>query len=219
MLREWGHVKNRYADFYGEPFPISNVQPHKVVLEYIHRRFSFAYDNLFKATLYRILYMSNESQDSGNLKKFLYDIHLAHTGMHILPIFRNLCRALNCCTATLLSLLKCKMYEKQIILLCKVLELMADKTETHKRGVWRYGRVFDEKFMSPLKTRSCPKLVMLLMLQHVNPNLAGNILAIKQLEDVSAEFREICFNMAEKKNVKLVRDAEEKTNSMRNRTT
>ncbi|MCH98287.1 hypothetical protein A2U01_0019287 [Trifolium medium] len=66
--------------------------------------------------------------------------------------------------------------------------------------MWRYGRLFDDAFMSPLRTRTCPALTYTLAsaLKKVASESNERILDIVQLGDVSEEKRRSLDVVAEK---------------------
>ena len=193
----WNHIVNGFKTFYVRHCPVTKIVPKAEVIQAIHVH--FAYDKVFKATLYRLLYMSNSKPCNDSLKGFLYDNHLSHNGMHIVSIFCRLRDALNCNPDILLKAIRTPQFDRQIQALVKILGYMNEKVGQHERQMWKYGRIFDEKFMSVLQTKACPKLVMMLAvaLQQERPEGAENILKIKQLEDVSEENKKKCITAAE----------------------
>ena len=145
---------NSFA-FYFLPF---TIVPKVEVIQPIHVHFAF--DKVFQATLYRLLYMSNSKPSNDSLKGFLYDNHLSHNGMHIVPIFCRHRDALNCNPDILLKAIRTPQFDRQIQALVKILGYMNEEVGQHERQMWKYGRFFDEKFMSVLQTKACPKLVI-----------------------------------------------------------
>ncbi|KAK1310238.1 hypothetical protein QJS10_CPA08g01463 [Acorus calamus] len=99
----------------------------------------FSLGDVYKTTLYRFLYMSNTGETATSLKRFLYDIHLSNTGMHILPIFCRVVQALYVSMALLLTLLDSREYKRQVDAMMTVLRYMQDKTGTHSKQMWKYG--------------------------------------------------------------------------------
>lgn len=57
----------------------------------------------------------------------------------------------------------------------------------YERKMWRYGRIFDDTFMSPLQIRACPSLTYALAsalkMESSKPN--ERILGMVQLADVN----------------------------------
>lgn len=195
--KAWNHIKSKFSTFYSLPFPLYAGVPHMEVLRTIHQRFSVS--ELFKRTLYRILYVSNSDQSNQSIKSFLYDTHLAHTGMHILPLFTKLLLVFNIDAGTLLTYLKYKEFERQLTAITKVLRLMANEDRKHTRQMWRYGRIFDQTFFPALQTRQCPKLAYILAYTYQQERPEGNerILEIKQLEDISEPDKKRCALVGE----------------------
>ncbi|DAZ90793.1 TPA_asm: nucleocapsid protein [Ranunculus virus 1] len=200
----WKHINDGFETFYARPTPLKGFTPNKENLKSLHKQFSL--DPLFKMTLYRILYMSSSDSDHLSLKRFLYEIHLAHTGMHIVPIFSRLCISLNCTTKTLLIGINNPEYEVQLKALVSVIRKMADNDGPCKQQMWKYGRIFDQNFMSSLQTRACPRLVYILAaaLKYDHPDGSSNILSIQQLVGINERDKENC-QMAGEALVRMIR--------------
>ncbi|KAE8008952.1 hypothetical protein FH972_005410 [Carpinus fangiana] len=141
----WNHIVRGFETFYNPRCPISDVNPKLQVIKAIHKQIL---DDTFRDTLCRILWMLNSDSDQLSLKRFLYDIHLSHTGKRILPIFVRLCTALNCSTAVMMFALRTPEYDRQLGALKKVLSYTNDNGERRKRKLRKYGRIFDQSFMS-----------------------------------------------------------------------
>ncbi|KAF5198565.1 hypothetical protein FRX31_011848 [Thalictrum thalictroides] len=99
--KSWQHILSGYKKFYNVVCPISGVTPAEDVIKTIHNH--FALSELFKATLYRFLYNINRSGSISSIQKYLYDIHLSHTGIHIVPTVYRICSTMNCSPADLIS--------------------------------------------------------------------------------------------------------------------
>lgn len=192
-LRAFGHICNMFPKFYGVSCPVRLPIPHIDALKCLRANFSIK--PRWKVTLYRILYLSGGGEENeeilSEMKKFLYDEHLAYTGLHVVRIFMKLCQALNCSTELLLVIFNAREYERQINAMTKMIGIITSPLEKHKRKMWRYGRLFDDAFMSPLRTRTCPALTYTLAsaLKKVANESNEGILNIVQLEDVSEEKR------------------------------
>jgi hypothetical protein len=188
-VQAWSQIRGGYRKFYVKPCPVGNIQPGATVLNSLHSAWNLT--EIFKVTLYRILYLSNTEASADGLKEFLYDRYLSHTGMHIISIVCRLCVALGCRTPTLVAAIYAHRFDRQIKDLTTLLRMLGSSDPTYQRHIWKYARIFDPSFMSSLQTRACPKLVFLLacMLKRLNPETAKDILSIKQLEDVSDEYR------------------------------
>ncbi|PNX71207.1 hypothetical protein L195_g027079 [Trifolium pratense] len=192
-LRAFTHICNMFPKFYGVSCPVRLPTPHIDALKILKANFSI--HPICKVTLYRVLYLSGGGEENeeilSEMKRFLYDEHLAYTGLHAVRIFMKLCQALNCNTELLLAILNIREYERQINAMIKMVGIITSPLEKHKRKMWRYGRLFDDAFMSPLRTRTCPALTYTLAsaLKKVSSQSNERILDIVQLGDVSEEKR------------------------------
>lgn len=70
-VQAWPQIRNGYRKFYAKPCPVGNIQPEPTVLKILHSQ--WALTEIFKVTLYRILYLSNTEASADGLKEFLYD--------------------------------------------------------------------------------------------------------------------------------------------------
>ncbi|KAM5563143.1 hypothetical protein ABKV19_018029 [Rosa sericea] len=185
--KSWTHINQGYKKFYYNPCPITGISPDPSVVKTISTHFSLS--DLFKASLYRLLYNANRDGNILNLQKYLYDTHLSNTGMHVVPIAYRICMAMNCSPADLIRVINANRFRPQILGLIAAFKLMRNTDATHKRMMWKYGRIFDSSFLSALQTRSCPKFVYLLacVLKREASKSASGILEIRQLEEVSPE--------------------------------
>lgn len=184
-MKAFNRIISTFEKFYGFPCPITPSTPSVDALKMFS---SILAHQRYKATLYRILYMSGKGNAAATgMKRFLYEIHLENTGMHIVGIFLKLCEVLNCQHDQLLKAVTYFQFEKQIKALGHLMQIIDSGDKKYERKMWRYGRLFDHAFMSPLQTRSCPMLVYTLasMLKSECSEGNENILDIVQLGGVS----------------------------------
>ncbi|XWS31563.1 hypothetical protein CRYUN_Cryun23aG0087000 [Craigia yunnanensis] len=140
FCKAWGHIQGGHRTFYARKCPISGIAPSSMVMEAIHKHFSL--NTVFKATLCRLLYKANEGDKDPSLRRFLYDIQLSHTGMHIFPILFRSSSALNCTTETLFTELGPRHTSHK-----PTIKYMTDPSDAHRRKLWRYGRMFEQNFV------------------------------------------------------------------------
>ncbi|BCS90309.1 coat protein [Vitis varicosavirus] len=188
-VKAFNHILTGYHKFYGQESSPSIPMPTAGTLKSLCHMLS--HNSIFKATLFRLLYLGTNKRSEG-LKRFLYEIHLSNTGMHALGIFIQLFRALNCTSALLANAAKSGIFERQFEALIVILKIAARTDGEHARKMWRFGRIFDETFMTPLQTKRCPGFVYALAvaLKQVSAKSNQNILDIVQFEELSAEMKE-----------------------------
>nr|DAZ90691.1 TPA_asm: nucleocapsid protein [Chamaemelum virus 1] len=186
-IKAYSHILTGYQRFHNYGITITPPQPTEEGLSSLS--YFFSNDEKFKATLYRILYMGGAIEASKGMRKFLYEMHLAHTGMHVVTIFTRLIDILDCDPGLILTLVRSQQYSRQISALVSMLKLIEKDDDEHKRRMWRYGRIFDEAFMSPLQTKSCPQFVYILASALKSESSKGNqdILKIAQLADLDPD--------------------------------
>ncbi|UQZ09617.1 49K protein [morning glory varicosavirus] len=197
-IRAWEHIKRRFAGFYGFNPEVDIPAPSQTAIEGLHSAFSA--DSRFKFTLYKILYHASPVPDNDGLRRFLYEIHLQNTGLHSIGIFAQLCQSLNIKSQALLRFLRCEEYAKQVDALAEVARMMADTSTAHSKRMWRYGRIFNENFMSSLQTKSCPKFVYILasMVKQEDPAKCQNILQIVQIANLDTAMKMKCKLVGER---------------------
>lgn len=211
-VRAWNHIKGGFQKFYGREMEVQLPSPNEAAMKGLADW--FALEPKAKQTLYRLLYIGNSTEDHEGLKKrFLYEIHLSNTGMHLSSMFVDLCSILNCNTEVLLQAINVKEYERQVKCLTALLTILLSNSSQHERKMWKYGRIFDETFMADIQTKACPKLVYVFAeaLKEEKPNKYSNVLQIAQLSDVSEVNRRKCKDAA----IKLVQAVRAYTNSMK----
>ncbi|KAL3516209.1 hypothetical protein ACH5RR_023111 [Cinchona calisaya] len=158
-----------------------------------------AIDGRAKQTLYRLLWLTNDNESNLGIKRFLYDIQLSNTGVHLVPMFVSLCKRLNCTPAVVLNAIDTQEYDRQVKCLKHMLRLMASKESLHKRKLWKYGGIFDETFMADIQTKACPKLVCVFAeaLRSEAPQTYSGVSQIAQLADVSESNKKWCAAVAQ----------------------
>lgn len=188
--RSWNHIITGFGKFYSGNCPVTCAPPNPAVIKKIHDHFSMS--KIMKVALYRYLYNANDKGPPKSVQKYLYDIHLSHTGMRVLLIAYQICSTMNCSPAVLIRVVNANRFKPQISALIAAFKLMQATDEAHRRKMWKYGRIFDSGFFSALQTKACPKFVYILacILQRESPESHSGILEIKQLEEVNAEDQE-----------------------------
>lgn len=203
-IRAFNHIIAGYEKFYGYPCPVHPPAPTIESIKILSAQYQM--NPKFKATLYKILYISAGVTGYKGMRSFLFELHLANTGMHILGIFLKLCEVLNCSSGLLLRAISNPEYDRQMNALAIMITVVMNNDPQHQRRMWRYGRLFDEAFMPPLQTKRCPMLVYILAsaLKSEAPQTNRDILNIVQLKEVSPEKRRIGDAVA-KELIRMVR--------------
>lgn len=132
-VKAWNHIIDGYAKFYCKPTEIRLPVPTEAAINGLANWFSI--DAKAKVTLYRLLHMSNANDHHLGLKRFLYDIHLANTGMHILNIIVQLCKILNCTLGVILAAINCGQNARQVDCLVRLLGILKSTSEENVE-VW-----------------------------------------------------------------------------------
>ncbi|KAL4591253.1 hypothetical protein LXL04_004211 [Taraxacum kok-saghyz] len=151
-VKTWSHVLNGFTTFYTEPMAVILPVPTVASVENLKRYFSI--EQRAKVTLYRFLYMSNSDDSYKGFKLFLYDNLLKNTGLHIVSIVEQLSDVLNCSIGSIVATMDIGEMKNQVRCLRQVLKMLNENDVNHRLNMWRYGRIFDEAFMSDLQTKS-----------------------------------------------------------------
>lgn len=153
-VRAWNHIKGGFQKFYGREMEVQLPSPNEAAMKGLADW--FALEPKAKQTLYRLLYIGNSTEDHEGLKKrFLYEIHLSNTGMHLSSMFVDLCSILNCNTEVLLQAINVKEYERQVKCLTALLTILLSNSSQHER---KCGSM-EEYLMRHLWRTYRPKLV------------------------------------------------------------
>ncbi|XP_019190459.1 PREDICTED: uncharacterized protein LOC109184853 [Ipomoea nil] len=192
----WQNIISKFITFYGFPAPLVLMAPTKEALAGLHC--AFAYDERMKMTLYKILYSSKRERELDGLRRFLYETHLVNTGLHAVGIFAQLSVTLNVRSSKILQALHTGEFAKQTNALAEMVRMMTSKEPAYARRMWRFGRIFNENFMSSLRTKACPRFVYILasMLKREDPAKCGNILHIVPLSSLSEDIKLRCQAVA-----------------------
>ncbi|CAH9088935.1 unnamed protein product [Cuscuta epithymum] len=188
----WTNIIARFSGFYGFTPPVHPLAPTQLALSGLHSAFSS--DNRMRMTLYKIIYSTGPSPKCEGLRRFLYENYLANTGLHAVGIFAQLCASLGVETELMLQVWSTREFSRQIGALSEFVKMMTNRENGYNRKMWRYGRIFNENFMSTLQTKSCPKFVYILasMLKTEDPAKCRNILEIVQIINLSDEVKMKC---------------------------
>ncbi|DAF42365.1 N [Melampyrum roseum virus 1] len=205
----WTRIIEGYQKFHNDTISFNLPTPTNTAIKSLSDWFGI--EPRAKQTLYRLLYMANDNDMYRGFKRFLFEIHLAHTGMHLASFFVNICKVLNCSSAVLLQVLNVREYKRQIDCLVAILKILKTQDPVTRRNMWKYGRIFDEAFMADIQTKSCPKLVYILgsALKMEAPSSYANFDKIAQLKDVSDVNKKRCHAIA----TKLIETIREYTNN------
>lgn len=126
------------------------------------------------------------------MQSFLYDKHLAYTGMHSVPFAFTICETFRCTPFRLLSTVYATRFEQEIEALHCIFDMVDRADDKYKRQMWKYARIFGTSFFSALQTKKCPKFAFILasILKRENPAANSHILEIKQFEEIPVEGRQ-----------------------------
>nr|GFA68068.1 hypothetical protein [Tanacetum cinerariifolium] len=141
-VSSWSSIVKSFSKFYDEPMNVVLPNPVQVALEKTDSHFAFG--EAEKVTLYRFLYMSNSDESHKELKKFLYDTHLLHYGIHILSIIERLCDVFKCTPESIIIAMSDNLTPNQTKCFACILKLIAQNDENHQKKMWMYAKLFDE---------------------------------------------------------------------------
>ncbi|DAZ90636.1 TPA_asm: nucleocapsid protein [Apera virus 1] len=194
-VKAWSHITSYFEKFYNDVFPITFPIPDETSIKNLTN--FLASEQRYKVTLYRLLYVSSANSNHEDLKLFLYDMHLTHTGMHVVNLSIDLIELIGCETGLYIHILKTL---DQVVAegLLSFVKLMGEDDPLHTRKLWRFGRLFDKTFFSELQTRKCARTVCVIAsgLQLEAPDTHKGVMNIAQMRDVSPDVRTICSLVA-----------------------
>ncbi|DAZ90681.1 TPA_asm: nucleocapsid protein [Caladenia virus 1] len=181
------HLKDKFKNFFSFDLAIDGFFPDTDTAKTI--KSCFELHDVFKYTLYAILYGSNKAASKGaNMKSFLYDIHLSFTGLHSFMLFSKAMADYNITNVSLAKKMYSKKIETELTAIATMFnKLYAGAEATYGLRMWRYGRIFNSNFMSVLQTKNCVffTLVLAYLVKNKSPNEYQNVMNIAQLQHAS----------------------------------
>ncbi|CAH9068096.1 unnamed protein product [Cuscuta europaea] len=163
----WTNSIARFSGFYGFTPPVHDAPIGSDSAGYFWIAFCFFFPvNRMRMTQYKILYSTGPNPKCDGLTRFLYEIHLAYTGLHAVGIFAQLCVvSLDVESELMLQVLSTREFSRQIGALSEFVKMMTNGENGYNRKMWKYGRIFNANFMSTLQTKSCTKFVYILAMR------------------------------------------------------
>ncbi|XP_061343273.1 uncharacterized protein LOC133289366 isoform X2 [Gastrolobium bilobum] len=174
-------IRNRYGDFYAHPIPLNNFHPGEEATRAI--KSIFENHPRYKDSLYCLLYSGNTCDRGQNIKAFMYDIHLAYTGLHCIPLFARVMSVLKKDSVTIGNALYSRKIADPLRTMMEVNAKYLNRNATTQVHMWKYGRIFNSDFLSDLQTKHCVffNLVLAYLLRILQPEEAGDVLRITHL--------------------------------------
>lgn len=191
------HLKNRFSNFYSFEIALKDFAPSATAVKQIHLQFSN--NQVFKDTMYRMLYHGAACTDGENLKEFLYGLHLEYTGLAAYTLFTRCTEFLRVDNITLLNALDGSGFTEQLDAIQIIYnDFIGNSDLTHAKGMWKYARIFDRSFLSGLQPKNCAEFLAMLAhtLHEKAPGQNGRILEMKALEDLSPATMTLAKNRA-----------------------
>ena len=205
-VKAWNRIIEGFPKSYGKSVNMFTMRallpttPNVESMQRLANWFTGSFLAEAKVTLYRLLHMSNSNQEHAGLKRFLYDMHLSYTGLHVVHMLFEICKVLSCSPSEVVGAINDTWETKhEVTSLKHVLELHADDGDKHKRRMWRYGRLFDVEFMAYLQTKTCCTLAYTFAeaLKSEAPEDYSGMLEITELKRVAEPHQKTCAAAAQ----------------------
>ncbi|GJS35458.1 coat protein [Tanacetum coccineum] len=179
------HLKGKFRDFYKFKFSFDEFHPDMDVIMAIKKQFEL--DSRFRNTLYVILSSGRAEPQGQIIKDFLYEIHLKYTGLHTYALYLRAMQNLDVNCDQLGKAMHVPMFEPQLSIVSKLLELEHSKESEYSRHMWKFGRLFDKNFMSVLQIKHCAtfRLVLAYIVSETSDSNKEGPLKIAGLKDAS----------------------------------
>ncbi|DAZ90642.1 TPA_asm: nucleocapsid protein [Aponogeton virus 1] len=180
------HLKVRFQNFYDFEFPLENFHPSFDAICSIKAQLEL--NEKYKNTFYNLLYAGEAESAGKSIKDFLYRIHVSFTGLHPFTLFVRAMDELKLTNRYLAAVLFVKKFESEIRAITTIFDLLADETKPgYELQMWKYARIFDNRFLSSLQTKNCQffTLVLANLLNEVSPNAHSDVLKIAQISSAS----------------------------------
>ncbi|DAZ90850.1 TPA_asm: nucleocapsid protein [Torreya virus 1] len=183
------HILSSYPKFFsGETIPVTGFKPSDQALETISEmmRNRIIYLNGITG----ILYSLNDVRDGRAMCKFLFEIHLAHTGLHSWGLFLKNVDKSGMKTGDYLWWIRSNITLKPVEtmkLICE--EYIAQPSPDKNRDTWRFARLYDPDYFSSLQTSRCTELtrIQAKLSQHFGVPNSDNVTQIRALQGMTTE--------------------------------
>ncbi|AUD57854.1 49K [red clover associated varicosavirus] len=154
-------IKATYLSFYKKPLALRNFHPKQATLEHI--KDILMNKDIFKNTTYALLYSGECCTLGMDIKDFLYRKQISYAGLHCYSLFLRCARAYSVDNTRLANTIYSSLFGTEMDALCLLInECGAARTPAEKKLMWRYARIYDNRFFSILQTKNCPLFVGML---------------------------------------------------------
>ncbi|KAL8051749.1 hypothetical protein ABFX02_06G168400 [Erythranthe guttata] len=183
-----GHLlRNSFAKFYGFQLALQNFHPEKEEIQAVKTVMDL--QSVIKNTFYVLLYAGEEEKNGREIKDFLYVMHVAYMGLHPYTLFLKCVEDLKTSDVIFMQAIYSGRMKRDVESLLHVFENLSGKIEDeeYRLQMWKYGRIFDSRFLSVLQTKKCVYFtwVLVYVLYFNNPGSNEGLLKIAQIQDIS----------------------------------
>ncbi|DAZ90860.1 TPA_asm: nucleocapsid protein [Triticum virus 1] len=191
-------LKNTYPAFFNRELGIKNFMPKLQTLKMVKN--VILQHDIFKHTSYVLLYAGEVCNLGVDMKEFLYKNHIQNTGLHAYSLFLRVADAYDVDHATLANHLCSTVFTKQLDSLRDLInECVAKEGTAESTLMWKFARIYDNRFFSTLQTKVNARFVAILayLLRMGAPTRANeDVLQISHVRNLSAQDHHYCETYA-----------------------
>ncbi|WOK99845.1 hypothetical protein Cni_G08557 [Canna indica] len=178
------HLKEKFTKFYSFDLAVLDARPSldavKLIKIHLERPRNMN-------TFYQILWAGETTRRTHvPLKNFLYRNHVSYAGLHCIPLFLRCMELLHLSATQLAKVLYTVSNERKLDAIVSVMNDLMGETRNHERQMWRFARIFNNDFLSSLRTKYCKRITLsfAFILLAKDPSTSNDILKISELQDV-----------------------------------
>jgi hypothetical protein len=154
-------LKETYKNMYGREIFVTKFHPQLNTIKQV--KMILGNNDIIKNTFYVFLYAGETKKEGYDIKEFCYRRHISYTGMHAYTLFLRCAEAYSVDNNFLANVLHTSHFEKYLDAIEKLINGCAlNVTDTEKRLMWKFARIFERKFCTILQTKNCPSFVAVL---------------------------------------------------------
>ncbi|KAK1366201.1 hypothetical protein POM88_041762 [Heracleum sosnowskyi] len=148
-------LRNQFTNFYDYALPFENFHPVPEAVNCIKSHIN--QDKTLRNTFYNLVYAGESVENGKQLKEFLYRSHISYTGMHSYVLFLKCMEAFKVTNNQLINVLRTPYFAAELNALEVIFNNLYGSSEQPEmqRQMWKYGRVFDSRFLNQLQTKKC----------------------------------------------------------------
>nr|DAZ90808.1 TPA_asm: nucleocapsid protein [Sciadopitys virus 1_Chi] len=189
-------IKNSFQKFYQVTFPITPFTVRDAVITDLHSLYQNI--SIFRSSLAGLLYHFQETTDGQGVATLTFELHLQNTGMHVWPMFQDVCGSLHASSIEMLSALDIKATRKALDCILAIIVNFEGAATTlqatdRARKTYKYSRIYDKNMFADIQTKNCRPLALILgnLKKMSSPRGTGDVLDMVALKNIDQDIKDM----------------------------